>query len=185
MKLSNLYPYLIPGLLNPDWEAITVPVGHGLYATLFEDHESEAGIAHATVTPDHLRDSGLAPEEAHRIALSNLVRFADEDPALSIQLLGKPGDPVNFLLYSDHPRAAACLRLPDLYEHAWELLETDELCACVPQRDSLVILPKRDLAYRAMLVGKLREIEADAARPLSFGLFEVTPTGVHPFAEPV
>src|SRR5581483_5430329 len=73
---DNLYPYLVPGLINPDWEPICVPVGHGVYAALFEDHESEHGIVHATVTPDQLRAAGLSAEEAHRIALDNLVLFA-------------------------------------------------------------------------------------------------------------
>lgn len=184
MKLSNLYAYLISGLTDPEWEAISVPVGHGLYATLFEDRESEAGIVHTTVTPDQLWDAPLTPDKAHRVALPNLVQFADEDHSLSIQVLGTRGDPVNFLLYWDHPRVAACLRLPALYEHAAELLETAELVACVPQRGSLVHLPKRDRAYRQMLVGKLREIEADTPRPLSFELFEVSPSGVRPFVEP-
>lgn len=184
MDRTNLYPYLVPGLVNPEWEPICVPVGHGVYAQLFEDTESDAGIVHTTVSPEQLRAEGLTAEEAHRIALNNLIRFADDSPALSIQMLGNPGDPVNFLLYSDHPRASACLLLPDLYDHSRELLETDALCAVVPQRESLVVLPKRDRAYREMLVGKLRAIEADARRPITFELFELTPDGVRPFTEP-
>ncbi|MDB5307619.1 MAG: hypothetical protein JWO38_1821 [Gemmataceae bacterium] len=184
MNRANIYPYLVSGLIDPEWEPITVPIGHGLYATLFEDTESDAGLVHAAVAPDTLKAAGLTPEEAHRIALDNLLRFADTDERLSIQMLGRPGEGVNFLLYSDHPRASACLRLPDLYEQARELLETDELCACVPQRESLVVLPKRDRAYREMLVAKLREIEADAHGPISFQLFDLSPAGVRPFAEP-
>jgi hypothetical protein len=183
VKTENLYPYLLPGPADPDWADVAVPVGHGVFAVLFEDHESDAGVVRTLVGPDALRAANLTAEEAHRIALENLGRFADEDPALSIQVLGKPGDPVHFLLYSDHPRAAACLRLPDLYDHARDLLKTDDLCACAPQRESLVVLPKRDRAYREKVVGKLREIESDADRPISFGLFELTPGGVRPFIE--
>ncbi len=51
----------------------------------------------------------------------------------------------------------------------------------MPQRESLVVLPKRDRAYRELIVGKLRELEADARRPISFGLFEVSPDGVREF----
>jgi hypothetical protein len=181
---DNVYPYLVPGLINPEWEPICVPVGHGIYATLFEDHESDAGLVHTTIAPDVLVAAGLTPEAAHQLALDNLLRFADADDRLSIQVLGRPGEAVNFLLYSDHPRASACLRLPDLYDQARELLETDEILACVPQRESLVVLPKRDRAYREMLVAKLREIEADAPRPISFELFELSPAGVRPFTEP-
>jgi hypothetical protein len=179
---DNLFPYLLPGLLNPDWASICVPVGHGVHATLFEDHESEHGIVHTTVSPDQLRAAGLSADEAHRIALANLAEFA-EGEELSMQMLGGVGDPINFLLVSDHPRAAACLRLPDLYETARQVLRSDELCAVVPQRESLVVLPKRTRAYREMVVGKLREIEADADRPISFGLFELTPAGVREFVE--
>jgi hypothetical protein len=179
---DNLYPYLVPGLVDPDWEPICVPVGHGVYATLFEDRESVAGIVHATVSPGQLRAAGLSADEAHRIALDNLQRFAEGED-LSMQMLGGVDDAINFLLVSDHPRAAACLRLPNLYEMARQVLRADELCAVAPQRESLVVMPKRDRAYRELVVGKLREIEADAPRPISFGLFELTPGGVRELVE--
>ena len=175
LNREHLFPHLVAGPLDPAWEG--VPVGHGLFVLIFEDD------AHAEVTPEQLRDANLTAVEAHRLALDNLIRFADESPALTIQVLGKPGDAVHFLLYSDHPRASSCLLLPDLYEHTSELLQASELLACVPQRESLVIFPKRDRAYREMLVGKLREIEADAAHPLGFPLFELAPGSVRPFAE--
>jgi hypothetical protein len=178
MKTEHLFPYLVRDLPNPDWADIALPVGHGLFAALFEDHESAAGLAHAAVSPDQLRAAGMTPAEAHRLALDNLDRFAEADGRLSIQMLGAVGDPVNFLLYSDHPRASACLRLPDLYDHSRELLKADALCAVVPQRESLVVFPDRGPAYRDLIVGKLRRIEADAERPLSFGVFEVMPAGV-------
>lgn len=183
MNLDNLYPYLIPGLNNPDWAPACLDIGHGVWVQLFEDSAVPEGIVHATVSPEQLLAAGVTAAEAHARALDNLARFAEDDPALSIQLLGNPGDPVNFLLYSDHPRAAACLRLPDLYEEACDLLKTTEVCAVVPQRESLVVLPKRDRAYRELIVGKLRELEADARRPISFGLFELTTDGVREFHE--
>jgi hypothetical protein len=183
VNYRNLYPYLVTGPAEPTLEPLRVPVGHGVFAQLFEDAETAAGLVHAAVTPAQLQAANLTPEEAHRIALGNLKRFADDSPDLTVEMLGKPGDPVNFILYSDHPRASACLLLPDLYEHSRELLETDELCACAPQRESLVVLPRRDRAYREKLVAKLREIEADTAAPLGFGLFDLTAAGVRPFAE--
>ncbi|QDU20490.1 hypothetical protein [Urbifossiella limnaea] len=183
MNLDQLYPYLVPGLLNPDWEPACVPVGHGVWVQLFEDTTSANGIVHAAVSPDQLASAGLSAGDAHEQALANLVRFADDSPDLSIQMLGEVGDPVHFLLYCDHPRAAACLLLPDLYEQACDLLKTSEVCAVVPQRESLVVLPKRDRAYREMMVAKLRELEADARRPISFGLFELTADGVSEFHE--
>lgn len=183
MNLDHVYPYLVPGLLNPAWEPACVRVGHGVWAELSEDTETPHGIVHVTMSPDQLRAAGLSAKEAHERALENLVRFADESPDLSIQMLGEVGDPVHFLLYCDHPRAAACLRLPDLYEQACDLLKTAEVCAVVPQRESLVVLPKRDRAYREGIVGKLRELEADARRPISFELFELTADGVREFHE--
>lgn len=176
MNTANLYPYLVP---EPPEADLVVPVGHGLYAALFDD--AEPGVfGQRPVTADQLRAAGLTPAEAHRLALDNLDRFADADPGLSIQVLGDPAGPVHWLLYSDHPRAAACLRLPDLYEHSRELLGAADLCACVPQAESLVVFADRGPDHRAAVVARLREIEADAARPLSFGLFELTAAGVRP-----
>jgi hypothetical protein len=185
VELSNVYPYLVPGFFNPDWERITIPVGHGVYATLFEDHESDAGIVHATVAPEAIEASGPTPEELHRIALENLERFAVSDGpwGLSMKMIGRPGEAVHFLLISDHPRAAACLRLRNLYDQASHLLASAEICACVPQRESLVVLPKRDRGYRDLIIGKLREIEANARRPISFELFELSREGPRPFYE--
>jgi hypothetical protein len=173
---------LLPGLISPEQEEIVFPVGHGVYAVLFEDHETEGGIVHSILMPDALRQAGLDVAEAHRIALENLERFATGDQ-MATQMFGQPGDEWNFLLFSQHARAAACLRLPGLYNTCRHFLETEEICACVPQRESLVILPKRDRAYRTALVARLREIEAGARRPISFELFELTPDGVVPFVE--
>ncbi len=183
VNLDNLYPYLVSALPGPDWESACVAVGHGVWVQLFEDTESAEGIVHAAMTPDQLRAAGVTVDEAHARALENLDRFADDSPDLTIELIGEPGAPVHFLLYADHPRAAACLLLPDLYEEACERLQTTEVCAVVPQRESLVILPKRDRAYRDGLVAKLRELEADAAHPISFALFELTADGVREFPE--
>jgi hypothetical protein len=180
---DRLYPYLVPGLLNPDWESICVPAGHGVLAQLFEDTETPTGIVHTAVSPDQLQAAGLTTEEAHARALENLDRFADESPNMTIELVGGPGEPAHCYLYCDHPRAAACLRLPGLYEEACERLQTTEVVAVVPQWESLVMFPKRDRAARDALVGKLRELEAEAERPICFGLFELTPVGVREFRE--
>jgi hypothetical protein len=186
VELKNVYPYLVPGLFNPDWESITISIGHGIRATLFEDHEANGGIVHKTISPEQLRDAGLTAEEGHRVALENLAHFASGNSPwhLAMKMIGNPGDAVNFMLLSDHPRAAACLRLPDLYNWTSRLLETSEVCACAPQRESLVILPMRDRTYRESIVGKIRQIEANARRPISFELFQLTPEGVREFHEP-
>lgn len=177
ISTENLFPYLVAGPLPPEQAELAVPVGHGLFAVLFDDSEPDA------VTAVDLRGIGLAPAEAHRLALDNLDRFAEADGRLSIQELGGPDQPVHFLLYSEHPRASACLRLPDLYDHSRELLKADALCAMVPQRDSLVVFPDRSPAYRELIVAKLRAIEADAEHPLSFGVFELSASGVRPVGE--
>ena len=183
MNPDRLYPYLVPALSNPEWESIGVPVGHGVWAQLVEDTESPSGIVHAAVSPEQLRAAGLTADEAHTRALDNLVRFADESPNMTVELVGGPGEPAHCYLYCDHPRAAACLRLPDLYEEACERLQTTEVVAVVPQWESLVMFPKRDRAFRDGLVSKLRELEADAERPISFALFELTPAGVREFRD--
>lgn len=171
-----IYPYLV---LTPNGP----PVGHGLFVQLFEDSESALGLIHAPISSKQLEDARLNAEGALSIALENLARFADESPALSIQVLGNPGEAAHFLLYSDHARAASCLLLPDLFEHACEVLQATELMACVPQRESLVVFPKRDRAFREGLLKRLREIEADAAWPLTFELFELVAGSVTAFSE--
>lgn len=173
MKLDALYPNLVLGETN----AACVPVGHGLWAELLEDGATTA------VTPEQLRAAGLTVEEAHALALENLSRFADDSPDLSVDVLGGVGEGVHLLVYCDHPRAASCLLLPDLYEQACDLLRTTGVCAVVPQRESMVVLPQRDRVYRERVVGMLREQEANAAEPLSFGLFELTADGVREFVE--
>lgn len=183
MDSTKLFPYLVRGPLPADTTAVAVSIGHGLFAQIFEDRDEGGKLVHGAVGAEQLRETGLTVEDVHRVALDNLAKFAESDPALSIQILGKPGDAVHFLLYSDHPRAAACLRLPDLYEEARERLQTDEVLALAPQWESLVVLPKRDREFRDRLIGKLREVEADAERPLSFDLFELTPSGLREFAE--
>lgn len=173
MNLDALYPNLVRGPTN----AACVPVGHGIGVELIVDGEA------APVTPDRLRAAGLSVQEAHARALDNLAHFADESPDLSVDVLGGVDDAVHLLVYCDHPRAAACLLLPDLYEEACDRLHTTEVCAVVPQRESLVVMPKRDAAYRERVVAMLREQEADALHPLSFGVFELTAEGVHEFTE--
>ena len=179
MNPDNIFPYLVLGGID----SIGTGVGHGLFVLLFEDAESSVGIVHVPIGADRLAKEKLAIEDAHRIALANLSRFADESPALSIQVLGQPGDAEHFLLYSDHPRASSCLLLPDLFEHACEVLQAKELLACVPQRESLVVFSKRERPDRERLVNKLREIEADAQRPLTFELFELASGSFRPFHE--
>ena len=179
MNLDALFPYLVRGERN----STCVPVGHGVWAEMSEDTETADGIVHAVVTPDRLRDAGVSVEAAYARALENLVRFADDSPDLSVDVLGGIGEAVHLLVYCDHPRAAACLLLPDLYEQACDLLGTTEVCAVVPQRESLVVLPRRDRAYRERVVGMLREQEADSRCPLSFELFELTADGVREFVE--
>lgn len=181
MNPDRLFPYLVAG--RPDAADLAVAVGHDVYAVVCEDADTAAGIMHAGATAAGLLAAGLTPADAHRVALENLAKFAEADSRLSIQVLGEPGAAVHFLLYSDHPRAAACLLLPDLYDEARDHLGTPDLCACVPQRESLVIFPDRGPAYRDSVVAKLREIEAGAAEPIGFGLFALTPTGVRPIAE--
>jgi hypothetical protein len=188
MNQNNLYPYLMPGLISPAQEEITLPLGHGVRVMLFEDHEAAGGIVHSMLMPDALKAGGLEAGEAHRIALENLQRWFEaawvaEEEVLSMKMIGNPGDEWNFLLFSSHARAAACLRLPDLYVRSKALLRSDALCACVPQRESLIVLPRRDRRYREALIAKVRQIEADARRPISFELFELAPQGVQPFSE--
>jgi len=185
---SNLYPYLLPGLIDPSQEAITLPLGHGVRVMLFEDHEAAGGLVHSMLMPDALRMAGLEAAEAHRLALENLERWfaaawAAEEEVLSMKMIGTPGEEWNFLLFSGHARAAACLRLPDMYLRCKALLRSDTLCACVPQRETLIVLPRRDRRYREALVAKVRAIEAGARRPITFELFELTRDGVRPFTE--
>ena len=168
MNRGNLFPYLMPGLIDPSQETIAVPLGHGVHAMLFEDHETAGGIVHKILMPAMLTAAGLEVAEAHRLALENLehwfaAAWVAEEEVLSMKMIGNPGDEWNFLLFSGHARAAACLRLPATYTRCKALLRTDSLCACVPQRETLIVLPRRDRRYREALVAKIRGIEADAA----------------------
>jgi hypothetical protein len=179
LNRDQLFPYLLRESTNPN----SPTIGHGLVVQLCADTESDGSIVQSPVGEEELRTAGLSADEARRIAIENLGRFADDSPDLSIQVLGGPNEPFHFLLYSDHPRASACLLLPDLYEHASEVLHETDLLACAPQRESLVVFPKRDRAGRELLIEKLKTIEADAGQPLTFDLFQLAPGSVVPFTE--
>jgi hypothetical protein len=174
---SKIYPYLVPRTYlahQPRRPAgLTRKLGHGIYVVLVHDLDGMV----RNVSGGDLAALKLSPGEAHARALENLARLADEGAiAMRHYRSGPDGQP--FILFGGHWAAAAAILLPRLRELAVRTLETDAVCASIPHRDAMLIFPTGTRSSRAAFIELIREQESDGAKPLTFGLFELTPTGV-------
>jgi hypothetical protein len=178
---AKIYPYVVPASYlehqSAKPEGLTYALGHGLYVTLVQDHDGLAG----SVRGEDLATAKLSPKEAHARAVENLVALV-KSGAITMRLYKGPQQKP-FILFTDHWLAAACVTLPDLRTLATKNLGTESFCVCLPQRDSMLLFPSVDKAFRAEMVSVIRKNEADARKPLSFGLFQLDPTGLHEFKD--
>lgn len=94
---------------------------------------------------------------------------------------GPQGKP--FIIFTGHWLSAACVLLPDLRTLASKNLSTDNFCICLPQRDSMLLFPTADEAFRTQMMSVIRKNEGDARKPLSFGLFQLDTNGIHEFKD--
>ena len=178
---TRIYPYVVPigylDHLSEKPEGLTSPMGHGLYLTLVQDHDGIAG----SVRGEDLLSAGLSTKEAHARAVENLVALVKSGAVTMRRFKGPQQKP--FIVFTDHWLAAACVTLPDLRTLAIKNLGTEDVCVCLPQRDSMLLFPKADKAFRTELMSVIRKNEADARKPLSFGLFHLNATGLYEFED--
>jgi hypothetical protein len=184
MQPESLFPYLqrrVDSTANPPHRR---PLDHDLEVVIYHDTTPPSGDPSSPLLLEQLEIHKLSAEDAYAIALENLAAFA-ESGLMELKTFGQPGAERHFVLLSDHRLASACLLLPYLREEIADLLGTDELCAMVPQQASLVVFPKRDRAFCERMLSLIREVEADADRPLTMGLFELTAAGPVAFRDEV
>ena len=79
--------------------------------------------------------------------------------------------------------AARCRFLPDLRNCAAAHLGTNDLCACVPHRDVLVVFPTGDESTRAQLAEHFEPWLREGRKPLSTGIFLLSDHGFEPLGE--
>lgn len=170
------YPYIITrDYLPPDGSApdsVIQPLGHGLFVALVVDLDGMV----RNVTEEELKAAKIPPEQAHRDARANLLKVF-ESQEIPGQLSDDPCDST-FILLFDHWLAAACSLLPALRTLAIDRLQTDDLIACLPERDSLYVFPR---AGDEMLLQMKQQIASEvelARKPLSLGFFALEADGL-------
>lgn len=178
---AKIYPYVIPAAYLKHQpakpEGMTYPLGNGLYVTLIQNLDGLAG----SIRGEDLAAAKLTPKEAHARAVENLVILV-KSGAITMRLFKGPQEKP-FIIFTDHWLAAACVLLPDLRTLATKNLGTERFCICLPQRDSMLLFPSADEAFRTEMMSIIRKNETDARKPLSFGLFQLDANGIHEFKD--
>ena len=182
MDASRIYPYVVPAAyvesIAPASEGMALPMGHDVYAMLWED----CGGMSRNLSDRELQDASLDPFAAHDVALENLHRLA-RSGAVRIGLMGTKDDDTPFIVWAGHWLAASCVRLPNLYAFACEQLHQRDLCASIPQRETLVIFPNKGKSFRDRMRRMIRNAEKESPKQITYELFSLTADGVCPFSE--
>ena len=178
---AKIYPYIVPAAYlehqAPGPEGLTYPLGHGLHVTLVHDLD---GVAR-NVLGEELATAKLTPKQAHARATDNLAKLVESGAVTIRRFDGPQGKP--FIIFTDHWLSAACALLPDLRTLTTKNLSTDSFCICLPQRDSMLLFPTADQSFRTEMMAVIRKNEAEARKPLSFGLFQLDANGIQEFKD--
>jgi len=173
---SKILPYVVPSGYfqqpNDKAKSITWPLGHGLVVALVYDLRGFV----RNVQPEELPALGLTEEQAKKRAVENLERLA-ESGAIGQQRFAPPGGKP-FVLFGGHWAAATCILLPGLRQMGVKNVGDEHLCVCIPHREALLMFSKGDQEYRASMLKIIRERESEGRKPLTFALFELTPSGI-------
>jgi len=128
-----------------------------------------------------LAAANLTPKQAHARAVENLVALVKTGAITLKRFDGPQGKP--FIIFTDHWLSASSVLLPDLRALAVKHLNTDSICVCLPQRDSMLLFPMADESFRTEMMAVIRKNEADARKPLTFELFRLDTDGLHEFTK--
>ncbi len=174
---SKIYPYVVPsGYFDAAGEkskAVSWPLGHGLHVALVHD----LGGLVRNVLPGDLAALGLTADEAKKKAIQNLQSLAMSG-AIGQQRFDSGPENKPFVLFGGHWAAAACILLPGLRQMGVKNVGSDEVCVCIPHREALLMFSKGDRKYRDAIRRMIKERESDGRKPLTFDLFELTPSGI-------
>lgn len=176
---AKIYPYIVPVAYlehqAPGPEGLTYPLGHGLHVTLVHDLD---GVAR-NVLGEELATANITPKQAHARASENLATLVKSGAVTIRRFDGPQGKP--FIIFTHHWLSAACALLPDLRALATKNLGTESFCICLPQRDSMLLFPTGEKSFRSEIMAVIHKNEADARKPLSFGLFQLDAKGIQEF----
>ncbi len=176
MNRTKLFPYITPREY-PRHESLARPLGHDVYVQLVEDVD---GLC-TNVDPDSIRKANLTADKAHALALENLERLRGEKFFKAEMFTGPGGRP--FIVWYGHWLAASCLVLPSMREWAGKNLKVEDLCASIPHRESMLMFPEGDRAFRDQMRQTIKENEGSAPKQITWELFSLTPKGIAPFVE--
>ena len=173
----RLYPFLLTAArLDAHLEA--EPLGHGLFLGFAEDHDGAARILHAGAPLlSGLEGSPLA------VATLNLAR-AVAGGRVTIGV-GTAPTGQRWMVFGPQWLAASCLFLPDLRNFAAAHVGTNDLCACAPHRDLLVVFPTGNESTRAQLAEHFDKWMREGRKPLCTGMFLLTDHGFEPLGAPI
>jgi hypothetical protein len=124
-----------------------------------------------------LRAEDVAPmtvDAAYEVAIDNLAHAAVRGD-IPIQADPAPDGTMKLVVWSDDPRAAACLLLPGVTQH----LGGHPVFALIPHRDVLVLF--RDRHDRASFVRDVLDAESGGPKPITNRLLRVVPNEDRPF----
>jgi hypothetical protein len=176
---EQLYPYVVPAAyLEQGGKDLARPIGHGLHVALVFDLGETVQSARA----EDLRQLGVSIDGAHRLALDNLERLADERKLRMAMFSDGPGGRP-FVLIRGHWATATAILLPNLLGTVSKPLATQDVCVSIPHREAFLAFPCADRAYRDAMRAFVREREAGGPKPLTWGLFRIGESGVSPLTE--
>jgi hypothetical protein len=176
--VDRIYPYLVTAAFPESKIGLEPQLGHGIRATVVVEVN---GLIHS-LTQEELQALAMPWDSVRALAVNNLDRLVREK-RIGIRLFdsGPGGRP--FILVGGNWASAALILSPKFRAMAEAALHTSELCASIPHREALLVFPKGNRASRDAMRQMIRTKEADALRPLTWELFELTPNGAIPFTE--
>jgi hypothetical protein len=176
-----MYPYVVPASYlvgqPPVPDGMVLPLGHEVYTVLVEDCDGSG----RNVVPAELEAAGLDADQAHALAVENLIRLA-RNRRFQAHLYLSPSN-IPFMAWHGHWLIAACLRLPYLYRLAKKHLPTQQLCVSIPHPGAMVLFPMANRTLRDEMRALIREKEGGEPEPITWELFSLTPDGVSAFYE--
>jgi hypothetical protein len=180
MDLTKIYPYVVPqgyvDATHDDQDGFTLPLGHNVFVQLWEFEERVAQYLHVA----EFTQINLDAADAHALAMRNLETLAAGD-AITRQFAELGGSPV--IMMGEHWLAASCIRLPGLWEWARSILKTNDICASIPTRETLLLFPMRDPPFRHAMRNLITRAEESATKPITFELFQLVADGIVPLVD--
>jgi hypothetical protein len=129
------------------------------------------------VVPEDLQALGLAADAARKKAIANLEALAAAG-AIGQQRFPAGPEQKPFVLFGGHWAAAACILLPGLRDMGVKNVGSEDVCVSIPHREALLMFAKGDKKYRIAMQKMIEQRESDGRKPLTFGLFDLSPSGI-------